>query len=114
MAVAAADALLDAPGTLRVRLKQMGVVVRLDEERVRAAQAIADEIGDEAHVAEHAEARFLVLDHETHGVYRIVRHGEALDAHVMELERGAGLHELPFGARLREAGLLESLLRERS
>ena len=56
VAVARHDALLGRPGPLGVGLKQLGVVVGLDKQAVGAAQAVLDQVGDKADVAEHAEA----------------------------------------------------------
>lgn len=95
MAVAGADALLGSPGALGIRLKEVGVVIRFDEKGVGALEAILDQPGDEADIAEDTELGLRILNDEPDWIHCIVRHGETLNAKVLEIKGATGLHELP-------------------
>lgn len=104
VAVAPADALLGGPGAFGVGLKERGVVIGLHEQGVDAAEAVADEVGDEADVAEESEAGFVVVDDITDGIDGVMGNGKAFDDEVAKLKGGAGLHEFPGGAAFGEGG----------
>lgn len=112
--MSSADALLDGPRALGIGIEQGRVIIGLDEKRLGTTQPVANEIGDEADIAEHAEPGVRVANDEAHGINGIMRHREALDAHVLELEGGAALQEPPARLGLSERRLHERFLSERS
>ena len=112
VAVAAADALLRGPRTLGICFKQRTIIVGLDKKAVRTAQTIPDQIGDESHVTQHAEAGFFICDDKAHGIGRIMRDRKTLDAQVLEIEWRTCLHEPPARRGLPEGSLEERLLGE--
>ena len=76
-------------GPFGVRVEQGGVVVRLDEQRRRRANAFVDELGGEAEVRQITQRRRAVVEHVADRINRVVRHGEGLDRHVLDLEVAA-------------------------
>lgn len=111
MAVAGADALLGGPGAFGVGIQKLRIIVGFQKERVRALQTVANEVGDKADVTDKAQLGVLVLDGKAHRVRRVVRHGKALDAQVLEFEGAAGLHKTP--ARGVAEVIFDALARER-
>lgn len=113
MPMSRADALLGRPWTLRVRIEQLRIVVRLDEEAVAATQPIFDQISDAAHIAEHTEAGFLIRDHKAHRIDRIMLHGEALNSQISQLKGATRRHHLPCRTSTEFQAAQQCFLRER-
>ncbi len=97
VAVPAADALFRSPRAFGISFQQRAIVVGLHEEGVHPLQPVTDEVGDEAHIAEHSQAGIFILNEEADRIDRIVRDRETLDAEILKLEGRAGLHDPPPG-----------------
>ena len=54
-----------------------------------------DQLRGAAQVRQVAQGRAAVVEHEAHGLDRVVRHGEGLHGHVLDLEVAARAEELP-------------------
>jgi hypothetical protein len=86
MAVPANDALLDAPRPLRVVLKQLEVMIRLEHEGARAANALDDELRRVPKIREETDVPARRAQEKADGIAGIMGHAESIDAHAAHLE----------------------------
>ena len=84
--VAAQDPLLERP-RIRPVSQHVGVVVRLDQHGVAAAERVDEPAADVAEVRGMAERLAVARDHEGQRRGRVVRHGHALDGQAADLPR---------------------------
>ena len=109
MAVPADDALLDAPRTLRVVLKQLEVVIRFEHQGACAANALNDQLRRVTEVGEKADVPARRAQEKANGIAGIMRHAEGIDAHASHLEGRARAEETELEARSLEL-LLDGFL----
>jgi len=87
---AAHHALLHGP-RIRANFEHLGVVVRFDQQQIRAAQVHFDGIGQVAQVRCDSDLDALRANAETDRIDGVVRHGEAIDVDIANREPGTGL-----------------------
>ena len=99
MAVAAEDALLDAPRALGVVLEQFEVVVGFEDKGVGGADAFEDELGGVPQVGQEADVSGRRMEKKSNRIVGVVRHAEGVHGQVADLEGGAGGEEAEVQAR---------------
>jgi len=104
MAVAAEDALLDAPGAFGVVLQQFEVMVGFEQQHVRGAHAFDDEFGRVAEVGQEADVAVAGAEQKPDRVAGIVRDGESIHQHVADFKGGAGGKDLEFQRQSERGG----------
>lgn len=107
MAVAAEDALLQAPGTAAF-LEELDVVVGLEHEDVGGANAVENEFGDVAEVGGEGDVAGGGAQEETNGVLSIVRDGKGFDGKIGKIKAVAGIEEAPRDFFSEFAGTIEA------
>jgi len=90
MTVAAEDALFDAPGAPGVFLEQLQVMIGLQQENIRRADAFDDQLRGIAEVGQKTEVARPRPQEKTDGIARVVWNGKSIDANVTYLKRRAG------------------------
>ena len=94
VSAAAADALLERFGAFGA-LEQFGVVVGFEDGARRARQCLLRGHRHHAHVRADEERRPTVINQVSHGIRRIVRHGERRHGEVADAERLGRLEDTP-------------------
>ena len=84
------DALLHAPG-VGADFQHVEIVIRFEQQQVRAPQVEFDGLGNVAEVRDHPDAHALRGETEAHRVDGVVRDAEALDCDIVDLETRARL-----------------------
>ena len=90
MAVAAQDALLEAPGPAGAILEHLDVMVRLEHERMGGADALEHQARGMAEVSQETDVPGAGAEEVTDRVLRVVGDAESLDQDVADFEAGAG------------------------
>jgi len=86
----ALDSLFDAPGTSGVFLEQLQVMIGLQQENIRRADAFDDQLRGIAEVGQKTEVARPRPQEKTDGIARVVWNGKSIDANVTYLKRRAG------------------------
>lgn len=90
MASAAHDALLDGPG-IGADLEHFEVVVRFEDQHIRAAQMIFNRVGEITKIGHDADFDAARAEAEADRIARIVRDGKAVDLEIAHAEGRTGL-----------------------
>ena len=110
MAVATEDSLLQTPRPFRVFLQHFQVVIRLEHEGARGADAFEHELRGVAKIGQETHVSRRCMQEKTDGIIRVVRHAEGVHGKIADLEGSAGGEEAEIQAG-RALGL-DGLLRE--
>ena len=90
MAVAAENALFDAPGAFEVVLKQLEIMVRFENENARGPDPLHDQFGRVAQVRQKSNIGRGRPKKKTDRIVGVVRHAERVHRYVPDLKGGAG------------------------
>ena len=107
MAMAAQDALLEAPGPARAILQHLHIVVGFQHQDVGGTDAVEDEFGGVAEVGGKPDVRGGRAQQISHGILGIVRNGKCFDGEVGEFEGVTGGEKSPVNFRFPSVGGLE-------
>lgn len=95
MAVAAEDALLEAPRAARTILQHLHVMVGFEDEDVRGADAVEHQLGDVAEVGGKTEIAGGGAQQKSDRILRVVRNGKRFDAHIADFKSRAVFKQSP-------------------
>ena len=103
MAVAAKDALLEAPRAARTILQHLHIMIGFEDEDVRGADAVEHEPGRVAEVGDEADVAARRPQKKSDRVLRVVRNGKRFNEDVSDLKTRAGCEEIAveFGFQLK-------------
>lgn len=104
VAVAADDALFDAPGAAGVVLEEFQVVVGFKNEGVGGTNTLDDQAGGMTEVGQEPDVARRRAQEEPDGVLGVMRNGESLDLDIADFERGAGGEEAELEWRAGSGG----------
>lgn len=110
MAVTTEDSLLQTPRPFRVFLQHFQIVIGLEHERARGADAFEHELGGVAKIGQETHIPRRCMQEKTDGIIRVVRHAEGVHGKIADLEGSAGGEEAEIQAG-RALGL-DGFLRE--
>jgi hypothetical protein len=103
MPVPAEDSLFQAPGTMRTILQHLDIVIGLDEDNVRRADALDDEPGRMAEIGKNADSRGAGVQQQSDWILGVMRDGEGFDQDITELESRAGAEQAAIEPALKLA-----------
>ena len=93
MAMAAKDALFEAPRTARAILQHLHIVVRFEDKDVRSARALNHQLGHVAEIGDEPEVTGGGVEQKTDRVLGVMRDGEGVHEHVGDFKARAGVEE---------------------
>jgi len=99
MSPAAHDALLHGPG-IRPDLEHLGIVIRFDDQQVRAAQVDLDGVGQVAQIGGQADLDPLRPETKPDWIDGVVRNRKAIDFDIADREGGARLKAFQRGLKI--------------
>jgi len=100
MAVAAKDALLEAPRAPDIILQKLQIVIRFQHDDVRPADAFDDQLRGMAQVCEKTDGTYASVQNEAHGVLGVMRNGKGVDADFTQFKGRTGHKHAAIELRL--------------
>lgn len=94
MAVPAENALLQAPGTARIVLQHLHVVIGFQKKNVRTSDAFDNKFRGVAEIGEKSNVAGLGMHEETDRIIGVMRNWKGIDADIANLEGCAGGKDL--------------------
>ena len=101
MPVSGHDPLFGRPRTFGVVLQELLVVIRLNHQGMRLADAFARELRGETEIGEETEGGPIMMQNESNRIHRVVRNAERLDFDIPDGEIAAGHENAPVLGALR-------------
>ena len=87
---------------MQIVLEQFEIVIRFEQEHLRASHAFDNEFGRVAEIGEETHLHPVHVKKQSHRIVRVMRHTERLDGDVTDIEAGFGAENAAIESHLKE------------